>query len=159
MANSLDLSLLPINYFYLDKTKSSEYLNPEVKNPGNKLLWFWNIKDSLERCRQLSPKCERYHRMKNPISSINRGLISLSISFWVSFGGLYLLRYKRERGSREWDGRIASLIYWTWIWANSRREWRTEEPGRLESMGSQRVGHDLTTGQQQQSLKKYNLFT
>ena len=66
------LSLLPINYFYLDKTKRSEYLNPEVKNPGNNLLWFWNIKESLERCNQLNPKCEQYHRMKNPSSSINK---------------------------------------------------------------------------------------
>ena len=27
---------------------------------------------------------------------------------------------------------------------------QTEEPGRLQSMGSQRVGHDLVTEQQQQ---------
>ena len=32
-----------------------------------------------------------------------------------------------------------------------RRKWKipwTEEPGRLQSMGSQRVGHDLVTKQQ-----------
>ena len=29
---------------------------------------------------------------------------------------------------------------------------RTEEPGRLQSMGSQRVTHDLATNQQQRSL-------
>ena len=26
---------------------------------------------------------------------------------------------------------------WQWIWANSRRRWRTEEPGMLQSMGLQ----------------------
>ena len=31
-----------------------------------------------------------------------------------------------------------------------RRQWRTEEPGVLPSMGSQGVGHDLATEQQQQ---------
>ena len=32
---------------------------------------------------------------------------------------------------------------------NSRREWRTREPGMLYSMGSQRIRHNLMTGQQQ----------
>ena len=31
---------------------------------------------------------------------------------------------------------------------NSRRQWRTEEPGVLQPMGSQRVGHNLETKQQ-----------
>ena len=33
--------------------------------------------------------------------------------------------------------------------ANSGRHWRTGEPGVLQSMGSQRVGHDLATEWQQ----------
>ena len=32
---------------------------------------------------------------------------------------------------------------------------RTEEPGGLQSMRSQRVGHDITTEQQQQNKSKY----
>jgi len=47
---------------------------------------------------------------------------------------------------------MASLIQWTWAWANSRRSWRTEKPGVLQSMGSQRVGHSLVAEQQQQCL-------
>ena len=31
---------------------------------------------------------------------------------------------------------------------NSRRQWRTEEPGVLQSMGSQRAGRDVVTEQQ-----------
>ena len=34
------------------------------------------------------------------------------------------------------------------MWANSRRYWRTEELGMLQSMGLQRVGHDLATEKQ-----------
>ena len=34
------------------------------------------------------------------------------------------------------------------IWASSRRWWRTEKPGVLQSMGSQRVRHDWVTEQQ-----------
>ena len=37
----------------------------------------------------------------------------------------------------------------TWVWANSRRQWRTRKPGVLQPVGSQRVGHDLATEQQQ----------
>ena len=45
---------------------------------------------------------------------------------------------------------MASLIHWTWTWANSRRWWWTEKPGVLQSMGLQRVRHNLATEQQQQ---------
>ena len=34
--------------------------------------------------------------------------------------------------------------------SNSRRQWRTGKPGMLQSMGSQRIGHNLATEQQQQ---------
>ena len=49
---------------------------------------------------------------------------------------------------------MASPIQWTWIWANSRRQWRTRKPGMPQFMGSQRVGHDLATNQQQWKLKE-----
>ena len=39
-----------------------------------------------------------------------------------------------EGDDRGWDVWIASLIQWTWVWTNSRRQWRTEEPGVLWSM-------------------------
>ena len=45
---------------------------------------------------------------------------------------------------------IVSLNQWTWIWTISGRQWRTEEPGVLQSMGSQRVRHDLANEQQTQ---------
>ena len=33
-----------------------------------------------------------------------------------------------EEGIRAWDGWMASLVKWTWIWANSRRWWGTGRP-------------------------------
>jgi len=39
--------------------------------------------------------------------------------------------------------------WWTWVWADSRRWLGTGKPGVLQSMGSQRVRHDLVTTQQQ----------
>ena len=53
------------------------------------------------------------------------------------------LRAGGEGDGRAWDGSIASLTQWTWIWANSWREWRTGKPGMLQSIGSQRVRYDL----------------
>ena len=40
---------------------------------------------------------------------------------------------------------MASLTQCTWVWASSRSWWRTGKPGMLQSMGSQRVGHDWAT--------------
>ena len=45
--------------------------------------------------------------------------------------------------NRGWDGWMASLTRWTWVWANSRRWWWTGKPSMLQSMGSQRVWHYL----------------
>ena len=47
----------------------------------------------------------------------------------------------RKRGQQRMK-QIASLTQWTWIWANSRRQWRIEEPGMLHSIGSQKVGYN-----------------
>ena len=55
----------------------------------------------------------------------------------------------KEKGSRGWDGWIASLTQWTWIWANSGRQWRPGEPKTLQSTGSQGAEYDLATEQQQ----------
>ena len=43
---------------------------------------------------------------------------------------------------RRWDGWIASLTWWTWVWASSGSWWWIGRPGMLQSMGSQRV--DMT---------------
>ena len=43
-----------------------------------------------------------------------------------------------EGGDRGWDGWMASPTQWTWVGANSGRQGMTEEPGMMQSMGSQR---------------------
>ena len=52
-----------------------------------------------------------------------------------------------DRGRDDW---MASPRQWTWVWASSRRLWRTGKPGMLQFMGSQRVRHNWVTEQQQQ---------
>ena len=52
---------------------------------------------------------------------------------------------RRKGDDRGWDGWMASLTRWPWVWLNSRSWWWTGRPGLLRFMGSQRVGHDRAT--------------
>ena len=51
----------------------------------------------------------------------------------------------RRRDDRGWDGWMASRTQWTWVWVNSRSWWWTGRPDVLQSMESQRVGHNWVT--------------
>ena len=42
-----------------------------------------------------------------------------------------------EVDDREWDGWMASLTRWMWVWVNSGRWWWTGRPGMLWFMGLQ----------------------
>ena len=57
-----------------------------------------------------------------------------------------ILKEGGEGDNRGWDGWIASLTRWTWVWVDSGSWWWTGKPGVLWSMGLQRVGHDWATG-------------
>ena len=48
----------------------------------------------------------------------------------------------RRRGQQRMSWWMASPTWWTWVFTNSGRWWRPGNPGMLQSMGSQRVGHD-----------------
>ena len=52
------------------------------------------------------------------------------------------LRAGGKGDDRGWDGWMASLTQQTWVWANSRRWWRTGKPGGLQSTGLQKL--DMT---------------
>ena len=51
-------------------------------------------------------------------------------------------RKRRGQQRMRW---MVSLTQWTWVWASSRSWWWTGRPDMLQSMGSQRVGHDWAT--------------
>ena len=50
-----------------------------------------------------------------------------------------------EGDNRGWDGWMASLSQWAWVWVNTRRWWWTGRPEVLQSIGSQRVRHNWVT--------------
>ena len=49
-----------------------------------------------------------------------------------------------EGDDRGWDGWMASLTRWMWVWVNSGSLWWTGRPGVLRFTGLQRVRHDWT---------------
>ena len=83
--------------------------------------WCWNWSSNT-----LVTSCEELTHWKRPW-------------FWeiLTAGG--------EGVDRGWDGWTALLTRWTWVWTSSGSWWRTGKPVRLQSMGSQRVGHDWVT--------------
>ena len=50
-----------------------------------------------------------------------------------------------EGDDRGWDGWMASLTQWTWVWVDSGSWWWIGRPGVLRFTGSQRVGHGWAT--------------
>ena len=71
---------------------------------------------------------------------------------WPPYGKSWLIGKDSDAGrdwgwedDRGWDGWMASLTQWTWVWVNSGSLWWTGRPGVLQFMGSQRVGHDWAT--------------
>ena len=52
---------------------------------------------------------------------------------------------QEEKGLTEDE--MASVTQWTWLWANSRKWWRTGKASMLQFVGLQRIRHDLATEQ------------
>ena len=87
--------------------------SPEYSLEG---LWSWNS-------NTLATWCEELTHLKR-------------LWFWER------LKAGGEGDDIGWDGWMASVSQWTWVWVNSG-SWRwTGRPGVLQSMGSQGVGLD-----------------
>ena len=64
-------------------------------------------------------------------------LIGKDANAWKDWG--------QEKGTTGWDGWMASLTRWMWVWVNSGSWWWTGRPGVLRFMGLQRVRRDWAT--------------
>ena len=64
---------------------------------------------------------------------------------------------KKGMTKDEMVGWMASPTQWTWVWASSKRWWRTGKSGCATVHGVTKVGHDLAT-EQQPWLKDSLLF-
>ena len=114
--------------------------------------WFWTVvfektpESSLD-CREIQPvHCEGDQpwnffgrNFSLTLTSCEELTHSKRLWCWEELGA------GGEGDNRGWDGLMASLTWWTWIWVNSGSWWWTGMPGVLWFMGSQRVGHDWAT--------------
>jgi len=117
----------------LEKTLES-FLDRKIKPVNSKENQLWILTGRTDGENEtpiiLATWCEELTHWKNPWC-------------WER------LKAEGEEGGRGWNVWMTSPIQWTWVWANSGRWWRTGRPGMLQSMGLQRVGHNLVTEQQQ----------
>ena len=70
------------------------------------------------------------------------------VTGWLIQKDLDAGKMEGRRRREWWDGWMASPTQWIWVWTGSWRWWRRRKPGVLQSLGSQRVGHDWATEQQ-----------
>ena len=103
--------------------KEIKLVNPKGRNPKGNQSWIfigsWSSNTLATWCEELTP-------WKRPW-------------YWER------LKAGGEGDDRGWDGWMASLTQLTWVWVNSGSWWWPGRPGVLQSMGSQRVGHDWAT--------------
>ena len=78
-------------------------------------------------------------RDQTSVSCIGRRML-YHWATWETLSG-----FTSRGDNRGQDGWMAWLTQWTWVCASSWRWWRTRKPGMLQSMGSQRIGHNWTT--------------
>ena len=95
-------------------------------NPKGNQSWIFFGRTDVEAENTLATWCRELTHLKRP---------------W----GWERLKAGREGDDRGWDGWMASLTQWTWVWVNSGSWGWTGRPGVLQSMGLQRVRHKWAT--------------
>ena len=117
-------------------------------------------------CKEIQPlnhKGNQPYRFIERIDAAAETLIlwPFDMKSWLTVKDPDARRYWRqeEKGTtRGQDCWMASPTQWTWVWANSKIRWRRGKPGVLQSMESQRAGHDWMTEQHQQNSGKLRTF-
>ena len=115
-------------------------------------LWRWRRLESPLDCKEIQPVhskgdqpwvfCRRNDaKAETPILWTPDAKSWLIGKDWCCEG----LRAGGEGDDRGWDGWMASLTRWTWVWVDSGSWWWTRRPGVLWFIGLQRVRHDWAT--------------
>ena len=118
-------------------------------------LWYWRLLQVPWTAKRSN---QSILKEINPEYSLEGLMLKLKLQYFGhlmqkadSLGKtlmLWRLKAGGEGDDRGQDGWMASQTLWTWIWANSRRWWKTGKPDVLQSMGLQRVRHNWVAEQQ-----------
>ena len=111
-----------------------------------RLLWVpWTVRRSNQSVlKEISPE----YSLKDWCWSWNSNTLATwckELTHWKRSWHWERLKVGGEEDDRGWDGWMASLIQWTWVWASFRGWWWRWKPSVLQSMGSQIVGHNWAT--------------
>ena len=117
-----------------------------ARRSNQSILKEINPEYSLEGL-MLKLKLQYFGHLMQRTDSLEKALIGM---------GWERLKAGGEGDNRGWDGRMASLTQWTWVWASSGSWWWTGRPGLLQYMGLQRVGHDWATELNWNTVSKYS---
>ena len=116
--------------------------------PKNWCFWTVVLEKTLENpldCKEIQPV---HYEGDQPWISLEGLMLKLKHQYLATWCE-QLTHWKRlwywEGLKAECDGWMVSLTWWTWVWVSSGSWWWTGKPGMLQSMGSQRVGHDWVT--------------
>ena len=113
-------------------------------------LWCWRRLLSPLDCKEIQPVHPKGDQSWIFIARTNAETQILTtwckeLTHWKKPWCWERLKVGGEGDDRGWDGWMASLTQWTWVWASFKSLWWTGKAGVLQSMGLQRVGHDWVT--------------
>ena len=122
--------------------------------PKYSCFWTMVLEKTFESpldCKQIQPVYPKENQSECLLEGLMLKLQYLAtwceaLTHWKRLWCWERLKVGGEGDDRRWDGWMASPIQWTWVWVNSGSWWWTGRPGMLQSMRSQRVGHDWATG-------------
>ena len=102
-------------------------------------LWCWGRllrvpwttrKSNQSILKEISPEYS-LERLSWSWNANNLAIWREELTHWKRFWMQERLKAEGEGAYREWDGWMASLTQWTWMWASSRSWWCTGKPGVL----------------------------
>ena len=118
--------------------------------PKNWCLWTVVLGKTLESPWPASRSNQSILKEISPEHSLEGLMLKLKLQYFghlmqrtdslekTLMKGLWRLKAGGEGDDRGWDGWMASLTQWTWVWASSGSWWWTGKPSMLQSMESQR---------------------
>ena len=116
-------------------------------------LWCWRIllrvpwtarRSNQSILKEISPGCS-LEGLTLKLKSTTLGTSCEELTHWKRLWRWEGLGAGGKGDDRGWDGRMASVTRWMWVWVNSGSWWWTRRPGVLRFMGLQGVGHDWAT--------------
>ena len=117
-------------------------------------LWCWRRllrvpwtarRSNQSILKEISPGCSLEGLMLKLKLQYFGHLMQRADSFWKAPDAVKDWRQERGEDNRGWDGWMAWLTRWKWVWVNSGSWWWTGSPDVPQFVGSQRVRHDWAT--------------